>query len=56
MFSKYSFLTVNLVFVPSRYLECEFLSDCAFSSPLPACTFLSSDHKPGSRNHHGLEF
>ena len=36
MFSKY--LIVNLFFFPPRFLECEFLSDCAFSRSLPTCT------------------
>ena len=32
MFSKYRYLIVNLVFFfQSRFLEWEFLSDCAFS-------------------------
>ena len=30
MYSKYKYLIVNIVF-PSRFLEWEFLSDCAFS-------------------------
>ena len=40
MFSMYSYLIVNLVFFPPRYLEFELLSDCAFSWSLPTCTLL----------------
>ena len=40
MFSSYKYLIVNLVYFPLRFLEWEFLSDCAFSCPLPSCTFL----------------
>ena len=39
MFSRYKYLIVNLLFFfPPRFLECEFLSDCAFSRSLPTCT------------------
>ena len=31
MFCKYKYLIVNLVFSPPRFLEWDFLSDCAFS-------------------------
>ena len=31
MFSWYKYLIVNLVFSPSRFLELESFSDCAFS-------------------------
>ena len=31
MFSWYKYLIVNLVFFPSRFLEWESFSDCAFS-------------------------
>ena len=31
MFSWYDYLIVNLVFFPSRFLEWESFSDCAFS-------------------------
>ena len=44
MFSKCKYLIVNncqLMFFRTRFLEWEFLSDCAFSLSLPPCTFLS---------------
>ena len=31
MFSKYKYVIVNLVFFPPRFLECEVLTDYAFS-------------------------
>ena len=31
MFSEYKNLSVNLVYPIARFLECEFLSDCAIS-------------------------
>ena len=39
MFSWYKYLIVSLVFFPPRFLEWESFSDCAFSWPLPTCTF-----------------
>ena len=42
MFSWYKYLIVDLVFPTARFLEWEFLSDCACSWPLPTCTFLDN--------------
>ena len=41
IFSWYKYIIVNLVFPIPRFVEWEFLSDCASSWSLPTCTFLS---------------
>ena len=38
MFSKY--LNANIIISPPRFLEWEFLSDCAISKLMPTFTFL----------------
>ena len=42
MFSYYGCLIVNLVVFSLQFSEWEFLSDCAFSLSLPACTVLQT--------------
>ena len=50
MFSWYTYLSVNLVFPIPRFMEWDYLSDCAISGSLPNCTFLNIIYEGGSES------